>query len=115
MQGKLPKRNEVEKAMTWRLEDIYENEELWEADVKEALSLADKLCEYNGKLCDNANNLFEALKIYEKADLLTSKFYGYAHMRHDEDTANSKYNGMNQRATSAYLQINEKASFVEPE
>ncbi|WP_026509296.1 MULTISPECIES: oligoendopeptidase F [unclassified Butyrivibrio] len=115
MQGKLPKRQEVDMSLTWRLEDIYENEDLWEADVKEALSIADKLSEYNGKLSDSSKALLEALKLYEKADLLTSKFYGYAHMRHDEDTANSKYNGMNQRATSANIQIEEKASFVEPE
>ncbi len=115
MQGKLPKRQEVDMSLTWRLEDIYENEDLWEADVKEALSIADKLSEYNGKLADSSKALLEALKLYEKADLLTSKFYGYAHMRHDEDTANSKYNGMNQRATSANIQIEEKASFVEPE
>ncbi|WP_408071146.1 oligoendopeptidase F [Butyrivibrio sp. JL13D10] len=115
MQGKLPKRNEVEKALTWRLEDIYENEDLWEADLKEALSIADKITEFNGKIADSAKNLLEVLKLYEQSELLISKFYGYAHMRHDEDTANSKYNGMNQKATSAYLTVNEKASFIEPE
>ncbi|WP_026665903.1 oligoendopeptidase F [Butyrivibrio sp. FC2001] len=115
MQGKLPKRNEVEEALTWRLEDIYENEELWESEVKEALSLADKIAEFNGKVADSAKNLLEVLKLFEKASLLISRFHAYAHMRHDQDSADSKYTGMNQRATSAYLQIGEKASFLEPE
>lgn len=115
MQGKLPKRNEVDKALTWRLEDIYENEEKWDAEVKEALSLADEIAKYNGKVKESAENLFDVLSLYEKADLLISRFHGYAHMRHDEDTANSKYNAMNQKATSALLQIGEKASFLEPE
>ncbi|WP_029321378.1 oligoendopeptidase F [Butyrivibrio sp. AE3004] len=115
MQGKLPKRNEVEKELTWRLEDIYENEDKWEAEVNEALQISERIAKYNGKLSENAKNLLDALKLYEKADLLSSRFYGYAHMRHDEDTANSKYNGMNQRAISVNVHIGEKASFIEPE
>ncbi len=33
MQEKLPKRNEVPKELTWRLEDIYETPKLWEVKV----------------------------------------------------------------------------------
>jgi oligoendopeptidase F len=33
MENKLPKREEVAKELTWRLEDIYANEDLWEGDV----------------------------------------------------------------------------------
>ena len=63
MQGKLPKRNEVDKALTWRLEDIYENEEKWDAEVKEALSLADEIAKYNGKVKESAENLFDVLNV----------------------------------------------------
>ncbi len=115
MQDRLPKREEVAESLTWRLEDIYESEEDWEKELKEALELGDKIAEFNGKSAQSASNLYEVLSIYEKTELLISRFAGYAHMRHDEDTANSKYNGMNQRATSAYIQIGEKASFLEPE
>ena len=34
MQNKLPKRDEVAAELTWRLEDIYDDEAKWEAELK---------------------------------------------------------------------------------
>ena len=46
----LPSREEIDSIYKWKLEDIYENEELWEKDfdqVKQQLNLLD---EYRGKI-----------------------------------------------------------------
>ena len=115
MQEKLPKRSEVSKELTWRLEDIYEDEAKWEEEKAEAISLSDELSKFSGKLGDSAKTLLDALKLYEKIELVLGRVFGYAHMRHDEDTANSKYQGMEQMAMSAYVQISEKTSFMNPE
>ena len=50
MEQRLPKRSEVSEKLTWRLEDIYETEEAWEADLKKSLDLAEQL----GKRAGNA-------------------------------------------------------------
>ena len=36
MQNKLPKRDEVALELTWRLEDIYDDESKWEEELKKA-------------------------------------------------------------------------------
>ncbi len=115
MQDRLPKRSEVAKELTWRLEDIYENEEDFDKEVAESLSIADEIKKLEGKLTESAKNLLEAMKLYEKAYSLISRYRGYAHMRHDEDTSNAKYQGMDQKSTSAMVAFGEKTSFVEPE
>ncbi len=115
MQDRLPKRSEVAAELTWRLEDIYENEADWQKEVDKAIELSGELLKYSGKLTESAKALYEALNLYEQIELLESRFHAYAHMRHDEDTANSKYNGMNQKSTSALVAVSEKTSFVEPE
>ena len=66
MQEKLPKRSEVAKELTWRLEDIYADEALWEQDIPKALKMADEIASYAGKLAESAENLWKALSLYEE-------------------------------------------------
>ena len=115
MQNKLPKRNEVDAAFTWRLEDIYDDEKKWEADLKKVGEIADKMTSYSGKISESGASLLELCRLYEEMMHVLDRVYGYAHMRHDEDTANSVYQGLEQRAMSAYVGSEEKTAFMNPE
>ncbi len=115
MQDKLLKREDVKEELTWRLEDIYESEDKWEEDLKSCEKLGDELASFAGKLSGSAKTLLDFFKLYEKSELMQSAIYGYAHMRHDQDTSNTKYTGMYQRAYSALVQMSEKVAFLEPE
>lgn len=115
MQDRLPKRDEVALELTWRLEDIYDDEKKWEEELARITEYADKVAAYEGKLADNSNDLLAALKLDEELGLYIDRVHGYAHMREDQDTANSKYQGMKQRAMSAYMYASEKEAFISPE
>ncbi|MCR5279902.1 MAG: oligoendopeptidase F, partial [Lachnospiraceae bacterium] len=115
MQNRLPKRNEVAKELTWRLEDIYDDESKWEAELKEAGEIADKMAGYAGKISADGETLLEYLKLDEQLDLLMDRIHGYAHMREDQDTADAKYQALKQRAASAYVMASEKTAFMRPE
>lgn len=111
MQDRLPKRDEVALELTWRLEDIYDDEKKWEEELARITEYADKVAAYEGKLADNSKDLLAALKLDEELGLYIDRVHGYAHMREDQDTANSKYQGMKQRAMSAYMYASEKEAF----
>ena len=115
MQDRLPKRDEVAIELTWRLEDIYDDEKKWEEELARITEYADKVAAYEGKLADNSKDLLAALKLDEELGLYIDRVHGYAHMREDQDTANSKYQGMKQRAMSAYMYASEKEAFISPE
>jgi oligoendopeptidase F len=115
MQNKLPKREEVSTELTWRLEDIYDDEAKWEAELNKANEVADKMATFAGKLSEGAEKLYELCKLSEELDLLLDRVYGYAHMREDQDTANSKYQAFQQRAMSVYAGTSEKTAFMSPE
>ncbi len=115
MQGKLPKREDVKQDLTWRLEDIYEDEGRWEDELREALETAEKMAVYEGKLSEGGNSLLELLRLNDRLELLLDRVYGYAHMREDQDTANSKYQAYQQRAMAAYAGASEKTAFMSPE
>ena len=115
MQDKLPKREEVAEELTWRLEDIYDSEEKWEKDLAKLTEVADKIASFAGKLADSAETFLEVFKLSEELEHLLDNVYGYAHMREDQDTANSKYQAFQQRAMSAYMGASEKTAFINPE
>ena len=87
MEQRLPKRSEVPEQLTWRLEDIYETEDAWEADLKKSLELAEQLACRAGQAAGSAAELLETMKIYEACIKTLYRVHGYAFMKHDEDTA----------------------------
>ncbi len=115
MTDKLPKREEVAKELTWRLEDIYDDEAKWEEDLKKVYEVSKTIASYQGKLADGADTLLALMKANEEQTLLLGAIYGYAHMREDQDTANSKYQAMKQRGMSAYMDAAEKSAYMNPE
>ena len=115
MDQRLPKREEVAAELTWRLEDIYPDNEAWEKELGESVELADAAAAYEGRLAESAATLYEAVKAYDDCMLRMDRVGGYAHMRHDEDTANAVYQELELKAGSAYVKIMEKLAFYEPE
>ncbi|MBR3403034.1 MAG: oligoendopeptidase F, partial [Parasporobacterium sp.] len=108
MDQRLPKRNEVAEELTWRLEDIYPDNEAWEKELAESQVLADEAVSYEGTLSESADQLYKALKAYDDCQLMLDRIGGYAHMRHDEDTANALYQELDLKAESSYVKIMEK-------
>ena len=115
MQDRLPKRDEVSLDLTWRLEDIYDDEKKWEEELSKVTEVADKISAYEGKLSESGKELLEACRLSEELYLLTDRIYGYAHMREDQDTGNSMYQALKQRAMSAMVASSEKTAFMDPE
>lgn len=115
MNDKLLKREEVQTEMTWRLEDIYPDEALWEDELQEAKSLAAKVKEYEGRLSESSQNLHEALRLYDACSLKMDRVGGYSFMRQDQDTGNSHYQELELKVQSASVRNMEELSFMEPE
>ncbi|MGX2958954.1 oligoendopeptidase F [Peribacillus sp. JNUCC 23] len=111
----LPARSEVVVEDTWRLEDIYVTEEDWETafqEVKEDLLKADA---YKGTLGESAEKLFAVLQYQNQVWEKLGKAYTYSHMRYDQDTTNSFYQGMDSRIKSLVAQASSAFSYIVPE
>ena len=111
----LPDRNEIEESSTWRLEDIFQTDTEWEKEFQAIKELLPKLTEFKGKLGDSANNLLEALQYEDEISMRLGKLYTYAHMRYDQDTTNSVYQALNDRATNLYSQVSSSTAYIVPE
>ncbi|MCM3663054.1 oligoendopeptidase F [Mesobacillus subterraneus] len=112
---KLPGRNEVATEDTWRLEDIFANDEAWEKEFNEVKGLLPGVQEFQGKLGKNADQLYNALQLQDKLLERLGRLYTYAHMRYDQDTTNSFYQGLDDRIKNLYSQAGSALAYIVPE
>ncbi|MGU3394963.1 oligoendopeptidase F [Priestia aryabhattai] len=112
---KLPSRSEIKIEDTWKLEDIFASDDAWEKEFEEVKALIPKMEKFKGKLGESAQTLYDALQEQDELTMRVSKLYTYAHMRYDQDTTNSFYQGLNDRIKTLYTQIASALSYVTPE
>ena len=112
---KLPKRNEVKIDETWRVEDIFATEEAWESELVALKELIPTIALHQGKLADSTGDLLDVLKLKDAIGERVGRLYTYAHLRHDQDTANSFYQSQESRAITLYTEYEAVCSFVAPE
>ncbi|WP_084605693.1 oligoendopeptidase F [Tepidibacter formicigenes] len=107
-------RSDVPKEYTWSIEDIYSTDNSWEEDFKKLENSLSKVESYKGKLKDE-KNILEILKLKDELFRLKDKIYVYANLKRDEDSSNSKYSAMADRAEGISTKTAATFSFVEPE
>ncbi|PAE20673.1 oligoendopeptidase F [Bacillus sp. 7504-2] len=112
---RLPARSEIKIEDTWRLEDIFATDEAWEKEFQEVSELIPGIAAYQGKLAESANTLYEALQKQDHILERISKLYTYAHMRYDQDTTNSFYQGLDGRIKALYSQVASALAYIVPE
>mgnify|MGYP004449108929 FL=1 len=115
MAKELITRDQVKEEDTWKVSDIYESVELWEADLKLIAQLASEIASFEGKVCENAKSL---LTVLDKAALMAEKLdtaYNYAQRLFDQDQGNTKHQAMSAKVMSTYADCMSKVSFVDPE
>lgn len=113
--SRIPKRSEVSSDNKWKLEDIYPSNDIWEEDYKRVKSFAATLPGYKGLLNQSSTKLLECLNADAEMNRLFEKVYVYAHMRSHEDTTDSFYQGLADRADSLGVLVSSANSFIVPE
>ncbi|WP_080874975.1 oligoendopeptidase F [Oceanobacillus timonensis] len=111
----LPKRDEIPEEFTWRLEDIFESDEKWKEEFQSLKKDISKLTAYKGKLGDSSETLLEALQVQDALSERLGKLYVYGHLRSDQDTTNSFYQGLNAQAENLLTTASSQFSFLVPE
>jgi oligoendopeptidase F len=71
--------------------------------------------DFEGKLGESAGSLYEALQFQDGLLERLGKLYAYSHMRYDQDTTNSFYQGLDDRMKSLYAQAASGLAFIVPE
>lgn len=111
----LPTREKVPVDLTWDLSVIYESDEKWENDFESTKEIVDDVKEYQGKLNEDSKTFLKALEATLSLSRKVNSIYVYAHLKNDQDTTNSTYQAMNDRARYLASLAQEATSWFEPE
>lgn len=111
----LKKRSEIPVELTWRLEDIFATDEDWEAEYKKLEEDLPEIETFQGELATSADKLYNLLKLQDELSERLGKLYTYAHMRYDQDTTNSFYQGLNAKAEMLLTKASSVMSYIVPE
>ena len=114
--SELKTRDQVAAEFKWNTATICVDDANWQAryDALSA-SYAQDIGQYKGKMGDSAENLLNALKMHGKIDEEFGKLYLYSMLKSNEDTADSTYAGMVDKARTLYVGIGAAFSFFNPE
>ena len=111
----ITKRSDIAKEFTWNLENIYPTDDSWEESFKKIEQGLPELEALKGTLAQSGYALLKVLQtrdeLYEELETL----FVYASMRKDEDTTNSAYLGMFDRAMQLFVRASTVISYIEPE
>jgi len=113
--NQLPERKDIPVEDTWRLEDIFATDQAWEEEFKNIQDSLPKGEQYRGKLGESADVLWDALQFQDEITERLGRLYTYSHMRYDQDTGNTFYQGMDDRAKNLYSQASSIFSYIVPE
>lgn len=111
----LKSREEMNELYTWDLTSMYADDAAQEADAEAVKAMFPKLAEFSGKLAEGPEVLADALDLIGEAARKMSNVYVYAHLKNDQDAANSTYQEMYAKATQLYGQFGETVAYFEPE
>ncbi len=113
--SQLALRNELPVEDTWALEAIFASEEAWEEEYAAVKALIPSGSHYVGRLAESADVLYEALQLQDNIDERMGRLYAYAHMRSDQDTANTLYQAMDGRIRTLDTESSSTFSYMTPE
>lgn len=106
-------RNEVRLQDIWNTADIFATDEEWEREY-DKLNGEVNFSSYAGKLGDRAT-LLEYFRKTDEFSIAFEKLYGYAHLKHDEDTRVSKYSSYRGKALMLFSRFGMETSFYDSE
>jgi len=113
--GELPSRSDIPAELTWNISDIYESNDLWEADFNLAEAAIKKYEIYKGKLGNSANDLLACLKFDDEVAIKLSQLYLYASLSKDLDLNVSENQARYERISALSTNLSAASSYIRPE
>ena len=109
------KREEIPAEYTWNLSSVFSQDSDWEQDFQALQRKLPELSALQGTLAQSGQALLAVLRKRDEIYEALEKLYTYASMRKDEDTTNSTYLAMADRAMQLFVRTSTVASYIEPE
>lgn len=109
------KREEQNIKDTWKMEDLFSSDGVWEKDLEKAISLVNEYSKHAGKISENKESLLTYFEFNDEVNLLAERLYVYSNQKYHQDMTNAKYQTYSGKAQKLVVDIGSVSAFVEPE
>ena len=111
---KLPTREEIPVEFKWKLSDIYESRDAWEADFNHLKTLITEMNRLQPDFLASAQKLLTVLELKDRIGRLLDRLFIYAKMHKDENNANPTFQALTDRMQSLATNAGSAISFLVP-
>src|SRR5436309_749258 len=108
-------REEIPTEFKWDVQSIFASDQDWEQAYQAIQQRIPELAALQGTLNRDGAALLRVLQTSDEIAEPLERLSSYSSMRKDEDTANSQYQSMRDRAIQLIVQASTAASYIEPE
>lgn len=111
----LKHRSEIDPTFSWNLNDMISDQSAWTELFEHIKVQIEEFKLYESKLLNNAETLFEALRLRDTLSIDFTKIYVYSNMSLHQDTDNTNSQELVQKVASLEVLISSATAFFEPE
>ncbi len=111
----LPNRQDLPEKSMWDLSVIFESDEDFNQAYQKVEEMILEVKTYQGRLAENSTIFLQALESLLALSQKLETVYVYSHLKNDQDTSNSFYQAMNDRAQMLATRAGEAIAWFEPE
>lgn len=112
---RIPKRSEVKQEDTWATEDIFFSDQAWEEAYVQMKEVPEQISALRGTLGRSSRELLTYFTRQDDISYRMRYLFNYASRKGDEDTGNSFYQDMRNRAMALDVALESAAAFATPE
>lgn len=109
------KRAEVPEASTWDLTAIFPTDAAFEKELDELAGAVPFIRALQGTIGSSSQALLKGIEEVLEINQKLERVYVYSHLKNDQDTADSLYQNLHDKALSILTSVSEATSWFEPE
>lgn len=109
------KRADVPEASTWDLTAIFPTDAAFEKELDELAGAVPFIRALQGTIGSSSQALLKGIEEVLEINQKLERVYVYSHLKHDQDTADSLYQNLHDKALSILTSVSEATSWFEPE
>ncbi len=112
---KILKREEINEKYKWKLEHLFENDDIWEKSYNEISQKIPSIETFKNTLAKSSQSLLKCLRLSDEISSALDKIYVYSNMRLHQDSTNSFYQSQSNKAEMLMIKYMDCSSFIIPE
>ena len=111
----MTERKDIPVEFTWKIEDLYPNDDAWKSDKDAAVDMISKVDALQKSWTESSSNMLSMLELISDINKKSGVLYAYASHQSAADIGDTKFQKMEGELQSIFVNYYAKLSFINPD